>query len=167
MNLCIPQGRLAALLGAALLAGCAGNPYIDAKRRTAAGGELDQQQAAADARLADEQRRNVALQGQKTSVDTEVARNAQRIGALQNDLKRQDAQLAAALKARQVDKTRYDQLKRQLNDLQADTQRADMDNRGAALSKSPGADAAKQAELADLEKRKKALEDALAALTKR
>lgn len=159
---------LTALAGALLLAGCANNPYLDAKRRTAAGGELDQQEAAARRDLDAEQRRRAAITTQKADVDAQIQRNSQRIASLEKDLRAQDRQLADALKSRKIDKTRHDDLKRQLEDLRADTQRADLDNQRDGMSKTPtSGDAAKQAQLAELEKRKKALEDALGALTKR
>ncbi len=159
---------LVPLLGLALLAGCANNAYFEAKQRTAAGGELDRQEAAAQQALQSERARQADLQTRQRAIDTEIARNAQRITALQGDLKRQEAQLAAALNGRKITKSQHDQVKRQLDALQADTQRADMENQGAALSKqAQGVDAAKRAELARLEERKRALEQTLSAMTAR
>lgn len=158
----------ALLLGGALATGCANNPYLEAKQRTAAGGELDQQQAAAQRDLDAEKRRQADMQARRQGIDAEIARNSQRISALQGDLKKQDAQLAAALSSRKITKAQHDQLKRQVEGLRADTNSAELENQRAAMSKSPGGnDTAKQAELAKLEERKKALEKTLSAMTAR
>lgn len=158
---------LGCLVGVVLLTGCANNAYLQAKQRTAAGGELDQQEAAAQRTLQDEQRRQADLQARQRSVDAEVARNAQRISQLQGDLRKQDAQLAAALKGRKITRAQHDQVKGQLEGLRADTQRAELENQGSALSRTSGNDAAKQAELAKLEERKRALEKTLSAIAAR
>lgn len=156
-----------ALLGVVVLSGCANNAYLLAKQRTAAGGELETQQAAADRALQDELRRQAELKRQQERTDSEIALNSQRIAALQGDLRKQEAQLKAALNGRKITKAQHDQLKRQLDGLRTDAQRADMENQGSASSKTPAGDPARQAELAKLEERKKALEKALATMTAR
>lgn len=161
----ITKFSCAALLGVALVTGCANNPYFDARQRTAAGGELDQKEAAAQRDLEAERRRQAGMQVQRQGIDTEIARNSQRISALQGDLKKQDAQLAAALSARKITKAQHDQIKRQVDGLRADANSAELENQRAAVSKAPGNDAAKQAELAKLEERKRALEKTLSAMT--
>ncbi|MFC3337608.1 hypothetical protein [Paracandidimonas soli] len=80
-----------------------------------------------------------------------------------SSLKTQEAQLAAALRARKVSKSQHDQLKRELDSLKAGTQQADLDNQGSAFSKK-GVDPQKEAQLKALERRKKELEDTLAKL---
>jgi chromosome segregation ATPase len=158
---------LVPVLGIAVLSGCANNAYLQAKERTAAGGELDRQEAAARKALGDEKRRQAELQGRQQGIDAEIARNSQRISALQGDLSRQKAQLATALNGRKITKRQHDQMKRELDGILADTQRADLENQGAAMSKTQGNDAAKQAELAKLEERKRALEKTLSVMTAR
>lgn len=159
-----------ALLSAlVLLAGCAGIPYLDAKKRTESGGELDQQKAAAQTDLDQQRGRNTDLSQARAAREAELARDARRIAALDRDLKAKDRQLAAALKAQRVDQARYNELKRQVDGLQAETdavQKAQQQAAGAATPDA-AADAAKTKQLAELEQRKKALEDALGALTKR
>lgn len=156
-----------ALLGAVLLTGCANNPYLEARQRTTAGGELDQREAAAQRDLDAERRRQSDMHIRRQGIDAEIARNSHRISALQGDLKKQDAQLAAALSARKITKAQHDQIKRQVDGLRADTNSAELENQRAAGSKTPSNDAAKQAELAKLEERKKALETTLSAMTAR
>lgn len=154
--------RFASISLVLLLAGCA-NAYLDAKRNTAPGGAQEQQLIAANQRLAVAQDRNQSLQDQKMQRDREIERNSRRISALESSLKTQEAQLAAALRARKVSKGQHDQLKRELDSLKAGTQQADLDNQGSAFSKK-GVDPQKEAQLKALERRKKELEDTLAKL---
>lgn len=158
---------VAALFAALLLGGCSNIPYLDAKARTRSGGELDQQQAAAQSDLDQQRQRHTGLSDAKTKRDAEIARDNRRIAALDKDLKAQDRQLAAALKAQRVDQARYNDLKRQLDALQADTETARQDQARAAASPDGPGDTAKAAKLAELEQRKKSLEEALGALTTR
>ncbi len=161
--------RPAPLLAAAalLLSGCAANTYLDAKRNTAAGGQQERDIAAAKTDLATAQAQNTSLQDQKLQREREIERNNKRIRALESDLKKQDAALAGALKAKQVSQARYNELKKEMDAVKAETQSVDLQNKGDALATpDPKADAAKEARLKELERRKKELEAALAGLTK-
>ena len=78
-----------------------------------------------------------------------------------------DAALASALKSRQVSQARYNELKREMDAVKAEMQSVDLQNKGDAFAQpDPKADAAKEARLKELERRKKDLETALAALAK-
>jgi predicted nuclease with TOPRIM domain len=155
----------AALVGF-MLGGCA---YFDAKKRTQEGGELDQQKAAAQSDLDAHRRSNTELTSAKAARQAEIEQNRKRIASLERDLKTQDRLLAQARKDQKVDQARYAELKGQLDRLQADTEAAQKAQQQAAASANPDAasDAAKARQLAELEQRKKALEEALGALTKR
>jgi septal ring factor EnvC (AmiA/AmiB activator) len=150
---------------AALLAcgGCADNPYLDAKRNTAAGGQQERDLNAANAQLAGAQWQNASLQTARAGREQEIERNDQRIKSLQADLRRQDAALAQALKSKRITQARHDQLRRDLEALRGDSRNADLQNQAGRMAKSPdpGGDAAKEARLRELEKRKRDLELAL------
>lgn len=153
--------------GAALLvSGCA-NTYLDAKRNTAPGGQQERDIAAARTDLATAKSQNVSLSDQKLQRERELERNNKRIRALESDLRAQDAVLASALKSRQLSQTRYNELKREVDSVKAEMQSVDLQNKGDAFGTPDAkADAAKEARLKDLERRKKELESALAALAK-
>jgi len=153
---------------AALLTGCAGNTYLDAKRNTAAGGQLERDTAAAQSDLDAARARNAQLQTDQARVAGQIEQDRRRISALEGDLGRQQAALDAARKSGKLSQARHAQLKRELDALRADTQAAELANRSRAVAKAPDpqADAAKQAQLRELERRKKALETALAAMSK-
>ena len=160
-----PTPLLAAL--ALLLSGCAANTYLDAKRNTAAGGQQERDIATAKADLASAQAQNTSLQDQKLQREREIERNNRRIRALEADLKKQDAALASALKSRKVSQARYNELKKEMDAVKAETQSVDLQNKGDAFAAPDAkADAAKEARLKELERRKKELEAALAGLTK-
>lgn len=161
--------RPAPLLAAAvlLLSGCAANTYLDAKRNTAAGGQQERDIAAAKSDLASAQAQNTSLQDQKLQREREIERNNRRIRALESDLKKQDAALTSALKSKQVSQARYNELKKEMDAVKSETQSVDLQNKGDAMAAPDAkADAAKEARLKDLERRKKDLEAALAGLTK-
>lgn len=153
--------------GAALLvSGCA-NTYLDAKRNTAPGGQQERDIAAARTDLATAKSQNVSLSDQKLQRERELERNNKRIRALETDLRAQDAVLASALKSRQLSQTRYNELKREVDSVKAEMQSVDLQNKGDAFGTPDAkADAAKESRLKDLERRKKELESALAALAK-
>lgn len=160
-------GRLAALLGATLLAaGCANNAYLESKRYIAAGGQMERDTSNANAQLASAQVANAQLQTSAARQDAEIAENSRRIKALNSELQTQDARLAAALKAKRLTQARYDQLKRELDGIRADSQGVELDNERARMAKTadPKADEAKRQRLKDLETRKKQLEAQLGAL---
>jgi hypothetical protein len=147
------------------LSGCA--TYLDAKSDTAAGGKQDREIAAAKTELASAKSQNVTLSDQKLQREREIERNDKRIRALEQDLRVQDQALAAALKNKKITQARHAELKRQADALRQDTQSADLENKGASLAAPDAkADAAKEARLKDLERRKKDLEAALAAISK-
>ena len=103
--------RLAALAaGLAVLGGCA--TYQEARSNVAAGGALDQQQAAARQDLARAQTENTRLGGEKARREAEIKRSDERLRQVERDLRVQDQALATALKARQIDQRRHAQLKR-------------------------------------------------------
>ena len=157
------------LLAAAalLLSGCAANTYLDAKRNTAPGGQQERDIAAAKTELATAQQQNVSLSDQKLQREREIERNNKRIRAMEVDLRKQDAALASALKSKKVTQARYNELKREMDAVKAEMQSVDLQNKGDAFGAPDAkADAAKEARLKDLERRKKDLETALAALAK-
>ncbi|KQP11866.1 hypothetical protein [Pseudorhodoferax sp. Leaf267] len=153
---------------AVLLSGCAGNAYLDAKRNTAAGGKMDQDIAASQADLDRARAQNASLQSATANRQAEIDRDKRRVASLESDLRKQDATLAAALKSGKVTKARHAELKKQLDQLKGDTQSAELDAQRLAMAKTPDAQAtaAKEKQLQDLEKRKKGLEDALAAMAR-
>lgn len=162
----MPLHRPVALLAALLLAGCA-NTYLDAKRNVAPGGQQERDIAAAKTDLAAAQAQNVSLSDQKVQRDREIERNNKRIRAIEADLRKQDAALASALKSKQVSQARYNELKKEMDAVKAEMQSVDLQNKGDAFATpNAGADAAKEAKLKDLERRKRDLETALAALAK-
>ena len=152
---------------ALLLSGCAANTYLDAKRNTAPGGQQERDIAAAKTELTTAQQQNVSLSDQKLQREREIERNNKRIRAMEADLRKQDVALASALKSKQVTQARYNELKREMNAVKTEMQSVDLQNKGDALGTPDAkADAAKEARLKDLERRKKDLETALAALAK-
>jgi hypothetical protein len=157
----------AALTLTGFASGC--ETYIDAKRNTAAGGQLERDTADARRSLAEAKRENVQLQDAKIQRDRELEENERRIRAVEADLRDQDASLAKALQARQVSKGRYDQLKRDLDAIRKETAVLGQQNDSDRLSTAPDkkADAAKELRLRELERKKKELEAAVAALVKR
>lgn len=167
MRSVIPQpATLLACASLLWLAGCT-NTYLDAKRNTAPGGQLQRDITAAQAEVATAKAQNVTLSDQKLQREREIERNDKRIRALEQDLRVQDKALADALKAKKISQARHAELKRQADTLRRDTQSADLENRGASLTAPDAkADAAKEARLKDLERRKKDLEAALAAISK-
>lgn len=165
MNLHLSSLSLAC--AAVLLGGCAANTYLDAKRNTAAGGQQERDIQTAKTELATAQSQNVSLSDQKLQRERELERNNKRIRAMEADLKTQDQALASALKARKLSQTRHAELKREMDSIKAEMQSVDMQNKGDAFgAPDPKADAAKEARLKELERRKKELETALAALAK-
>ena len=157
----------AAIAMSAMVSGC--GTYLEAKQNVAPGGKLDQEKAEARRTLADVKRENVQLQEARLQRERELERNERRIQAIEADLRQQDAALASALQARKLTKARHDQLRKDMEAIRKETvalgQQNDSDRLAAASD--PRADAAKEARLRDLERRKKELEAALAALVKR
>lgn len=163
MNLFHPTVLAAATL---LLGGCA-NTYLDAKRNVAPGGQQERDIATAKTDLTAAQAQNVSLSDQKLQREREIDRNNRRIRAMETDLRKQDAALASALKAKQVSQARYNELKKEMDAVKAEMQSVDLQNKGDAFATPDAkADAAKEARLKDLERRKKDLETALASLAK-
>lgn len=156
------------LLGAAAVTGGCANAYLDAKRRTAPGGEIDVQTQAAQSDLDRQRAHQTALQKESRTVDAQIRSNDQRIQSLQTTLRQQQQTLAKALKDRKISQARHDDLKRQLDAAQADTSAVQLQNQGKPLTRSidPQASAAQEQQLKDLEKRKQDLEAVLANLAK-
>ena len=115
------------------LGGCA-NPYLDAKRNTAAGGQQERDIATAKTELATAKTQNVSLSDQKLQRERELDRNDKRIRAVEQDLRTQDQALASALKAKKVNQARYTELKRESDALHQETRSVDLENKGASLS---------------------------------
>jgi hypothetical protein len=149
------------------LSGC--ETYLDAKKNVAPGGQLEKDTADARRTLDAAKRENVSLQQAKADRERELERNEHRIQAIEADLRQQDAALASALQAKKLTKTRHDQIKKDMEAIRRETatlgQQNDSDRLAGATD--PKADAAKEKRLRDLERRKKELEAALAALVKR
>jgi chromosome segregation ATPase len=158
---------LAALALSCFVSGCA--TYLEAKQNVAPGGKLERDTSEARQTLADVKRENVQLQDAKARRERELEENERRIHALESDLRQQDAALTQALQSRQVTKARYDELKRNMDAIRKETtalaQQNDSDRLTSTSDKK--SDAAKEERLRQLEKRKKELETALAALVKR
>jgi chromosome segregation ATPase len=165
----ITSANLWILPAALLVGGCAANTYLEAKANTAAGGQQSRDIQTARTSLESAQTQNVQLQDAKLQRERELDRQDKRIRALEDDLKKQDAALAGALKAKQVTQARYAEIKREMDSIRSEMQSVDMQNLGDKMSRTadPKADAAKEARLRDLERRKKELEGTLAALAKR
>ena len=161
--------RLRAVVPMLISASLAGCTYIDAKQNTARGGKLETETTEARRTLADAKRENVQLQNTKAQRERELERNEQRIQAIEADLRQQDAALASALKSQSVTKARHDQLRRDLDAIRKEAAAIGQQNDADRLSGASDAkaDAAKEARLRDLERRKKDLEAALATLVKR
>jgi hypothetical protein len=158
------QQGLGVVAAALVLAGCA-NTYLDAKRNVAPGGQQSKDIAAANAELEAARAQNVSLSDQKMQRERELERNDKRIRTLESDLRQQDAALASALKSKQLTQARYADLKREMDSIRAEMQSVDMQNKGDIMAPpNPKADAAKEARLRELERRKKELEGALAQL---
>ncbi|MFZ3119615.1 MAG: hypothetical protein WA159_15010 [Variovorax sp.] len=160
-------GGLAAILGATLLAaGCANNAYLESKRYTAAGGQMERDTSNANAQFASAQVANAQLQTTVARQDAEIAENARRIKTLNAELQTQHARLTAALKSKRLTQARHDQLKRELDGIRADSQSVELENDRARMAKTqdPKAEEAKRQKLKDLETRKKQLETQLGAL---
>jgi len=161
-------GAIAVVAASLLLGGCANNAYLDAKRNTAAGGQQSRDIAAAQTDLQVAKAENISLGDQKLQRQRELERNDRRIRALEGDLRKQDAALAEALKAKRLTSARHAELKREMDTIRAEMQSVDMQNKGDAFAQAdPKADAAKEARLRELERRKKELEGALSQLAKR
>ncbi|MEJ8849968.1 hypothetical protein [Variovorax rhizosphaerae] len=168
MTIRFPKAGVGALLALALaLAGCANNAYLASKSYTASGGQMESDIATANSNLATAQQTNVQLKQDVALRNEAIERDARRINTLNGDLNAQDAQLKRALQAKKVSQSRHAELKRQLDSIRQETQNADLENQRAKMAKTPDpkADAAKEAHLRDLEKRKKDLDTALKALT--
>lgn len=157
------QRALCALAAALSLSGCA--TYMDARSAVAPGGRIDQQRTAAQGDLQAARAENVRLSDEKLQRERELERNDRRIRAMEEDLRKQDQQLAAALKSRKVSQARYEELKREMDRIRAEMQSVDLQNKGDSFKPADAkADAAKEQRLRDLERRKKELEGALAQL---
>ncbi|OUM00024.1 hypothetical protein [Variovorax sp. JS1663] len=151
---------------AALGTGCANNPYLESKRYTATGGQMEQEQNTASAQLASAQATNTRLQSDAARRKAEIDSNAQRIRTLEGELRSQNAQLDEALRARRISQSRHAQLKREIDAIRSEAQNVQLENEGARMSgaSDPKAEAAKRERLQQLEGRKKQLQEALSAL---
>jgi len=163
------SSRLHALIPLLITACLASCTYIEAKQNIAPGGKLETETTEARRTLANVKKENVQLQNTKAQRERELERNEQRIQSLEADLRQQDAALASALKSQSLTKARYDQMKRDLDAIRKETAALGQQNDADRLSGTADAksDAAKETRLRDLERRKKDLEGALAALVKR
>ena len=154
------------LVASAGLAGC--GTYMEAKEATRAGGTIDQQKAAANQQLAAAKATNTRLTDEQLNREREIERMEKRIQASQTELSKQNQALADALRTRQITQARHDQLKRDLNGIQADMQNVELQNKMDKGSKpDPAGQAEKEKKLAALEQRKRELEAAMGTLVRR
>lgn len=152
---------------AMLLTGCAVNTYLDAKRNTAPGGPQEAEIAARKREVATLETRNAEMKDEAALADREIERNNTRIRALESELRTVNARLDSALKARRVSQQRYNELKREMDSVKREMQAVELQNKGDALAApDPKSGLEKEAKLKDLERRKKDLENAVAALAK-
>lgn len=153
--------------GVLLISGC--GTYMEAKEATRRGGTIDQQKAAASQQLAAEKSKNTQLQDEQLNREREIARMDKRIQAAQAELANQNEVLNNALRSKKINQARYDDLKRQQSALQAELQNLELQNKSdsGAKTSDPAAQADKEKKLAELEKKKKNLEAALASLVQR
>lgn len=148
------------------LVGC--GTYMEAKEATRAGGTIDQQKAAANQQLAAAKATNTRLTDEQLNREREIERMEKRIQASQTELSKQNQALADALRTRQITQARHDQLKRDLNGIQADMQNVELQNKMDRGSKpDPAGQAEKEKKLAALEQRKRELEAAMGTLVRR
>lgn len=145
------------------LTGCA--TYLDAKSATAEGGRIDQQKAAAEADLSAARTERDTLTTSKVQIKGELREMEERLRVVDADLRRQEQALAKAQKDRKLSATRHAALKKELDDIRAEAQSLELQNKGDALKPADeSADKAKAQRLRELEDRKKKLESALAQL---
>lgn len=145
-----------------LLSGCAA--YTKAGERTRA---TERQTVEEKRTLEADKAKNVRLQDQSTQLDRENERVTKRIAAAQDELRKQDVALKSALSAKKVTQARYNDLKTELDSIQAEAQSLDLQHKGDAVGKpDPAAQGAKEKRLKQLEDRKRNLETALQQLGK-
>jgi len=85
---------------------------------------------------------------------------------VQADLQQHEQALQRALAAKKVSQSRYDELKRELDAVKAESQSVDLQLKSVAFRPADAkADAAKEQRLRDLERRKAELEKQLAQVT--
>lgn len=157
--------RVATLVLATTLAGC-GSAYLESKRYTATGGQMERDQQAANADLSAAQRDNARLQQTTADRDQEIAQDSRRIRSLEVDLGQQNARLKAAFKDKRISQSRHAKFKRELDAIRAETQNVAHENQSATLVKTSNskADPAKAERLRKLEQRKTQLDAELKAL---
>lgn len=155
-------GRLlpAMLLTASLLPACT---YLEEKRDLLSGGP-QQREAAAQAQLDAERQRSAGLQRQQSQRQADLDAVDRRLAAAQVRLDAQQRRLDAALKARKIGEAKYRDLKRQTEQLKADTAQLQQ-SRPPTLTRSVANvdDTAKLQQLERLEQRRRDLEAALQA----
>jgi biopolymer transport protein ExbB/TolQ len=160
MNRPLVHGTLLMLM--LLLAGC--TAYTKAGERTRA---TERQTVEEKRTLEADKAKNVRLQDQSTQLERENERVAKRISATQDELRRQDVALKSALSAKKVTQSRYNELKTELDSIQAEAQRLDLQHKGDSIGKpDAAAQGAKEKRLQQLEDRKRNLETTLQQLGK-
>jgi PBP1b-binding outer membrane lipoprotein LpoB len=149
---------------ALLLTGCA--TYMEARENIKPGGKIDQEKAAARTDLQSAKTEQTRLTDEKSQREAELKRNDERIRAVQADLQKHEQALQSALAAKKVSQSRYDELKRELDKVKAESQSVDLQLKSVAFKPADAkADAAKEQRLRDLERRKAELEKQLAQVT--
>lgn len=148
------------------LTGC--GTYMEAREATRPGGTIDQQKAVANQQLATAKATNTRLMDEQVNREREIERMEKRIQASQSELSKQNQALADALRNRQITEARHNQLKRDLDGIQAELQNVELQNKMDKNSRpDPAGQAEKEKKLAALDKRKKELESAMGALVRR
>jgi GrpB-like predicted nucleotidyltransferase (UPF0157 family) len=149
---------------ALLLAGC--GTFMEARENIKPGGMIDQQKATARTDLKAAKAEQIRLTDERSQREAELKRNDDRIRAVQADLQQQEQALQRALAANKVSQSRYDELKRELDKVKAESQSVDLQLKSVAFKPAdPKADAAKEERLRALERRKAELEKQLAQVT--
>jgi predicted nuclease with TOPRIM domain len=149
---------------ALLLAGC--GTFLEARENIKPGGKIDQDKATARRDLQTAKIEQTRLTDEKAQREAELKRNDERIRAVQADLQQHEQALQRALAAKKVSQSRYDELKRELDAVKAESQSVDLQLKSVAFRPADAkADAAKEQRLRDLERRKAELEKQLAQVT--
>jgi hypothetical protein len=136
--------------------------YKQAGRYTAPGGEGDQQKAMAQAELQRARQQSAGLQADVQQRQREIQQVNERLRAGEADLVAQSGALDSAVRARRVSQAQADQIRKEIEDIRIEMQKIDALNKAAVAARpDPTVDETKRKRLADLDRRRKALEDTL------
>ena len=153
-----PSAKYNAILAAALaltLGGCAS--YLDAKAEVR---DIGVREYAARQQLQAAQQRNQNLQDELSGLERDVDRNQRKLAALETSLDKVIQDLAAAQRGKKISEAEAAKIRAELDRL--NRERSDLDFALSADRASGKTDnAAREREVADLERRKAQLEQAL------